>query len=308
MRKAFVTTLVELAAADPRVLLLTGDLGFMALEPFIERFPDRFFNMGVAEQNMVGVATGLAEAGFRPFVYSIVPFATLRPYEFIRNGPVLHHLPVRIVGIGGGFDYGPQGATHHGLEDLAVMRVQPSMTVIAPADHAQLATALRVTGDVSGPIYFRLGRDDVTLVPGLDGRFMLGRADRVREGGDVLLVVTGSMAPEAVAAADLLAARGVSAGVLVVASLQPPPVDDLVAALTQVPVALTVEGHYVSGGLGSLVCEVVAERGLRCRVVRCGARTTPDGRSGSQRWLAERHGIGRAALGEAALAARGAAG
>ena len=119
MRRAFVRTLVELAAANPRLLLLTGDLGYNALEPFAERFPDRFFNAGVAEQNMVGMATGLAEAGFIPFCYSIVTFASLRPYEFIRNGPVLHRLPVRIVGMGGGFDYGPQGATHHGLEDLA---------------------------------------------------------------------------------------------------------------------------------------------------------------------------------------------
>src|SRR5215467_9943834 len=133
MRRAFVSTLVRLAEADRRILLLTGDLGF-------------------TEQNMLGIATGLADAGFLPFVYSIATFATLRPYEFIRNGPVLHRLPVRIVGIGGGFDYGPQGATHHGLEDLAVTRVQPGMTVIAPADHEQLVAALEATWDVAGPV------------------------------------------------------------------------------------------------------------------------------------------------------------
>src|SRR5258708_10366625 len=121
MRAAFIHALVELAAHDPRILLLTADLGFMALEPFAQRFPGRLFNMGVAEQNMVGAATGLAEAGFIPYVYSIVTFATLRPYEFIRNGPVLHQLPVRIVGMGGGYEYGPAGATHHGLEDIGVM-------------------------------------------------------------------------------------------------------------------------------------------------------------------------------------------
>src|SRR5262245_38555337 len=109
MRRAFVTTLTELAARDPRILLLTGDLGYLALEPFVERFPGRFFNVGVAEQNMIAVATGLAEAGFLPFVYSIAPFAALRPYEFIRNGPVLHQLPVRVVGVGAGFDYGHNG-------------------------------------------------------------------------------------------------------------------------------------------------------------------------------------------------------
>ena len=127
MRRAFVDALVRLADDDPRVVLLTGDLGFFAIEPFIERFPDRFFNAGVAEQNMVGMATGLAEAGFVPFVYSIATFAALRPYEFIRNGPVLHRLPVRIVGIGAGVDYGHNGITHYAVEDVAVLRPLPGL-------------------------------------------------------------------------------------------------------------------------------------------------------------------------------------
>src|SRR5438552_7876119 len=132
MRAAFANTLTELAARDPRILLLTADLGYMALEPFAHKFPNRFINVGVAEQNMVGLATGLAEAGFIPFVYSIVTFAALRPYEFIRNGPILHRLPVRLVGVGGGFEYGPQGASHHGLGGVRGKRVQPGIGVIAP--------------------------------------------------------------------------------------------------------------------------------------------------------------------------------
>ncbi len=132
MRTAVIQTLISLASRDDRILLLTGDLGFMVLEPFAARFPDRFFNVGVAEQNMVGLATGLAEAGFIPFVYSIATFITMRPYEFIRNGPILQHLPVRFLGVGGGFEYGPAGPTHHALEDLAVMRTQPGLTVDRP--------------------------------------------------------------------------------------------------------------------------------------------------------------------------------
>src|SRR5205807_1062265 len=142
MRRAFTNMLVELAEHDPRIMLLTGDLGYLALEPFSERFPDRFFNVGVAEQNMVGLATGLAEAGFIPFVYSIVTFATLRAYEFIRNGPIGHGLPVRLVGIGGGMEYGTAGRSHHGLEDVGVMRLQPGIGVVAPADFQQARTAM----------------------------------------------------------------------------------------------------------------------------------------------------------------------
>jgi transketolase len=296
MRGTFIRTLVELAAVDPRVLLLTGDLGYGAVELFADTYPSRFFNVGVAEQNMVGLATGLAEAGFIPFVYSIVNFAVLRPYEFIRNGPVLHQLPVRIVGVGGGLEYGHNGITHYGLEDVGVLRIQPGLAVVAPADAGQTATALRATWDLPGPVYYRLGKDEKTRVPGLDGQFGLGHAQQVRAGGDVLLVTMGSVAAEVVAAADALAAEGIAAGVLVVASVSPPPVDDLVAALRGVRAVVTVEAHYVTGGVGSLVAETIAEHGLGCRLVRLGVRRGADGRTGEQDYLYEQHGLGREAL------------
>jgi len=301
MRGAFVRTLVDLAAEDRRIALLTGDLGYMALEPFMERHADRFFNIGVAEQNMVGIATGLAEAGFVPFVYSIVTFATLRPYEFIRNGPVWHRLPVRVVGVGGGFEYGAQGLSHHGLEDVGVMRVQPGMIIVAPADHQQMATALRATWNLPGPVYYRIGKDDRTVVTGLDGRFELGRAQVVRDGADVAFVTMGSVAPEAVAAADTLAGHGVRARVVVVASVQPAPTDDLRAALGDVPLAVSVEAHYAAGGVGSLVAEVIAEHGLGCRLVRAAVHALPDARVGSQAYMHGRHGLSAPALVETVL-------
>lgn len=291
MRAAFVEALAELAAKDERIVLLTGDLGFMALEPFSERFPNRFFNVGVAEQNMVGLATGLSEAGFVPFIYSIATFATLRGYEFIRNGPVLHRLPVRIVGVGGGFDYGSAGPTHHGLEDIGVTRLQPGLTVIAPADHLQTRAALLETRELEGPIYYRLGKDDRTEVPGLEGRFTLGRAEIVRGGDSLLLVTMGGITATTVAAAETL-----DAAVLVVSTLNPPPADDLAQHLSRFDRVLTVEAHYVTGGLGSLVAEVIAERGLRCKLVRCGVEKEADGRSGSPAYYLERHGLSREAI------------
>ena len=300
MRAAFVRTLVGLAGRDPRIVLLTGDLGFMALEPFAERFPDRFFNVGVAEQNMVGLATGLAEAGFIPYVYSIVTFASLRPLEFIRNGPVLHHLPVRVVGIGGGFEYGPAGPTHHGLEDVAVMRALPGMTVVAPADHIQAAAAVEATWDLPGPVYLRLGKDDRTTVPGLGPRFALGRVEQVRQGADLAILAMGNVSAEAVAAAAMAADAGVECTVAVVASVSPPPVEDLVEILSRFRVALTVEAHFVVGGLGSLVSEVVAEEGLGCRVIRCGVRTLSGAAGGSERYLLRLHGLTRELLAETA--------
>ena len=229
-------------------------------------------NLGVAEQNMVGVGTGLAEAGYMPFLYSIATFSAIRPYEFIANGPVLHKIPVRIVGVGGGFEYGPAGKTHWALEDVALMRMQPGMTVIAPVDHLQARTALLETWDLPGPIYYRFGKDDKTTIPGLDGRFSLGRAQFVRGGSDLLIIVTGSIASEVTTAVEALSAKGIECTVMVVASLNPAPINDMVAALSRFSVALTVENHYLVGGIGSLVSEVVAEYGIDCRVVRVESR------------------------------------
>lgn len=302
MRAAFVKTLVELAARDLRIVLLTGDLGFAALEPFAEAYPARFFNVGVAEQNMVGLATGLAEAGLIPFVYSIVTFAALRPYEFIRNGPIAHCLPVRIVGMGGGLEYGHNGLSHHGLEDVGVMRIQPGITVIAPADAAQARTAIQATWNLAGPIYYRLGKNDQAVIRGLDGRFAVGRLEVIREGNDVLLLTMGAIAVEVVAAADMLAQQGIDCAVAVVASVQPPP-DDLARMVGHFHIVLTVEAHYVSGGLGSLVAEVIAEHNLGCRLIRCGVRSSPDGITGSQDYLHHLHGISCSALIETVLKA-----
>src|SRR5580704_14566946 len=306
MRDDFVAELAELAATDERVVLLTGDLGYMVLDVFSSRFPERFFNVGVAEQNMVGIATGLAEAGYVPFVYSIATFATMRPYEFVRNGPVLHNLPVRVVGVGGGFDYGHNGITHFALEDYALMRAQPGMTVLAPADSAQARAAVQATRELPGPVYLRIAKQG-TPVPGLNGRFATGRAQLIGEGSDVALIAIGSIAREAQQAAELLAEEGVAATVAVVSTFNPSPVEDLVELLSGVSLAISVETHYLNGGLGSLVAETIAEQGLSCRLIRAGVQDTPRGLAGNQRFLEDRFGLSAGRLAATVQAALDAA-
>jgi transketolase len=264
----------------------------MALEPFAETFPERFVNVGVAEQNMVGMATGLAEAGFIPYCYSIGTFASLRAYEMIRNGPIAQRLKVRIVGVGGGFEYGHNGVSHYPIEDVGIMRIQPDLAVITPADHRQARAAVLATWDLPAPVYYRLGKDDLTVVEGLDGRFELGKVEIVRTGSDVLFLAMGAAALDAVAAATRLKADGIAASVAVVATLNPAPVGDLLELFSRHSLAVTVEAHYVNGALGSLAAEVIAEAGLDCRLLRCGVEATPDGRSGSQAYLHALHGIG----------------
>ena len=303
MRKAFIEVLCELASSDDRIVLMTGDLGFMALEPFRERFPRRFINAGVAEQNMIGVATGLAEAGFRPYAYSIAPFASLRPFEFIRNGPVMHRLPVRIVGMGMGFEYGHSGSSHYALEDIGVMRTLPGLTIVVPADSSQAATAIRDTHDVAGPVYYSLGKDDKISVPGLNGCFELGRVQVVRQGGDVAIVAMGSISQEAVAGAAKLSKRGIEATIIVVSNFNPDPEDDLFEVLSRFRSVVSVEAQTVSGGLGAFVAYVIASRGLSCRLRVMGVRTSSDGTSGNQpeRW--RKYGLDRDSIVEVVLGA-----
>ena len=289
MRGRFLAALTELALADERVIFLTGDLGFMVIEPFAEKVPGRFFNVGVAEQNMIGVATGMAEAGLIPFVYSIATFATLRPFEFIRNGPVAHKLPVRVIGVGGGFEYGPAGPTHHAVEDVGAMRLLPGMTILTPADAAQAETALQATWDLPGPVYYRLGKNETHEVAGLNGTFRLGLPDVLRAGHEVALISMGPLAFEALAAADELQKAGIIARVVSLASIAPLDISAMVECLAEIDLAVTIEAHNVDGGLGSLVSEVVAEQGLGCRVLRLGANGHDHGTGGSDGFHLTRH-------------------
>ncbi len=296
MRKAFIATLCELAALDDRIVLLTGDLGHLAMEPFRERFPNRFLNAGVAEQNMIGLATGMAEAGFLPYAYSIATFAALRPFEFIRNGPVLHQLPVRVVGMGMGFEYGHSGPTHYGVEDISVLRALPGLTIVIPADSDQAANAIRDTYNVSGPVYYSLGKDDRITVPGLNGRFQLGKIQIPRKGVDVALVTMGSLSQEVAAAAQELSSQGLEAAVAVVSNFHPDPEDDLAEFLSSFRHVVSVEAQTLSGGLGAFAAGVIASRGLRCKLRALGVRTPPDGTSGPQEERWRKHGIDRGGI------------
>jgi transketolase len=302
VRLAFVETLLEVAARDPRVCLLTGDLGFSVLERFERAYPSRFLNVGVAEANMIGLATGLALDGWIPYVYSIATFASMRGYEQLRDGPVLHSLPVRVIGIGGGFAYGHAGITHWALEDFAITRTQPGLAVVAPADPAQTRAALLALHERRGPIYFRIGKGNNPPVPGLEGRFSVDGVETLGSGEDVLLLTTGSIAVEVVEAARLLESDRIRATVAIVAAVNPAPHEALARLVQRFRVVLSVEEHFVQGGLGSLVAEVVAGSGAGARLHRLGVERVDAGRSGSEGFLRHGAGISRASIARRARA------
>ena len=291
MRQAFVRALSELAERDPRIMLMTADLGYTVVEEFALAHPRQFLNVGVAEQNMLGMATGIAAEGFLPFVYSIAPFAVLRPFEFIRNGAVLHNLPVRIVAVGAGVEYGSNGPSHYALEDVALMRSLPGMAIITPADGPQSATALRATWETAGPVYYRLGKDDRRIVPGLEGRFEAGGATLLREGHEVALLTTGSISNEVELAVRELAEAGVSTAFAVISQISPPPEEFLRRLLFATKLVVTVESHYVTGGLGTILCELAASVRAPAKILRLGFDRMPVTVSGPESLLLRAAGL-----------------
>jgi transketolase len=291
MRTAFLQALCELAEADPRVWLLTADLGWSVVEPFQQRFPNRFLNVGVAEQNMIGVATGLAREGQVPFVYSIATFAAMRGYEQFRNGPVLHQLPVRVIGIGGGFSYGHTGPSHHAIEDLSIARTQPGVSVVAPADSAQARQSILATQHLTGPAYFRIDKTNYGDIPELGGRFNWNTPELLRPGHDVLFLTTGSIVYEVLKMHDVLESTGTSAAVAALAHLSFQGEEPLIQLLQQFSMVITVEEGSVVGGLGSLVAETISQNALGCRLHITGVRNLFTPQTGGLDFLRKQHGL-----------------
>ena len=223
----------------------------------------------------------------------------MRCYEQLRDGPILHELPVRVIGIGGGFAYGAAGPTHHSLEDYALFRCQPGITVLAPADRRQTRSAIEATEAMAGPVYLRIGKGGNPDVPGLDGRFALGRPEVVREGVDLAFIATGSITPQAIQAAEALEAAGYSVGAAVVAHLGFRGSPELADYLRQFRAVITVEEAFVTGGLGSLVAETIAEHQLDCRLVARGVESTFFPYVGSAAYLQEKAGLSVSALARA---------
>lgn len=262
MRDTFIKALEELAARDPRIFLITGDLGFGVLNQFAERHPRQFLNAGVAEQNMTGLATGLALEGRIVFTYSIANFPTLRPLEQIRNDAAYHDANVNVVAIGGGFSYGQLGMSHHATEDLAIMRALPGVTVLSPGDDWETFHGVEALANIPGTTYLRLDKSSAGWTNRPDEVFVLGRARRLREGNALTIAVTGGILSLVLDAADALAAEGLNCRVLSMHTVKPLDLDALIEASRETGGILTVEEHGVNGGLGGAIAESLLEAGV----------------------------------------------
>jgi transketolase len=256
-RIAFSETLVALAEADPRIVAVANDsVGSSNLKEFKRRFPDRLVNVGIAEQNLVGVSAGLASAGKIPFTCGASCFLTGRALEQIKVDLGYSRHNVKLCGMSSGMAYGELGPTHHSIEDLAWTRAIANLTVIVPADPSETAQAVRAAAAMDGPVFLRVSRMPVPAVHGADAPFEIGRAALLRDGSDVTIVAAGVTVSRALEAAAMLEADGVSAAVLNLSTIRPIDRDSIVAAAERGPI-VTVEEHTVYGGLGSAVAEVV---------------------------------------------------
>lgn len=271
MRNAFAKEITQLGKADERVVLLSGDIGNRLFDDFKAACPGRFFNCGVAEANMIGLAAGLAMSGFRPFCYTITPFVTYRCMEQIRIDVCYHNVPVTIVGTGSGLSYASLGATHHSCEEMGMLRLLPNMNVLAPADSLEVQACLRAVLRDNKPAYVRIGKKGEPRIHTKTPDWKLGEAIPLRDGNDVCFICAGTLLPVALAAADILTNSGLSVGVASMPSVKPLDFTLLQRFFGQCRVVATVEEHSVLGGLGGAVAEWLSDQSsTRARLMRFG--------------------------------------
>lgn len=290
MRNAYIQTLSALAEQDKDVWLVTGDLGFSVFEDFMKRFPGQYLNAGVSEQNMMGLAAGLALAGKRPFVYSISTFATMRPYEQIRDDICYQNLPVTIVGGGSAFSYSTLGGTHMPLEDLGIMRMLANMTVTCPGDPGEVEALMQAIYRRPGPAYMRIAKKGEPQVHPKGAAIELGKAAEARPGEDAVIFAMGRVLPAAVAAAEALGAKGYSVRVMSMHTLKPIDADAILKA-SNTRAIVTCEEHSLIGGLASAVAEVLARNGASVPLASIGVPDEFPSLVGSQEYFLKRYSI-----------------
>ena len=292
MRAVFNKTLLEIAKKDKRIHMVLADIGYGEIEPFRDAFPERYYNVGVAEQNMTGVATGIAMEGNIAVTYSIANFPTLRCLEQIRNDACYHNANVKIVIIGGGVSYGALGMSHHSTEDIAIMRALPNMIVEVPCDNYEAVAATYAMIEHDGPFYYRCGykgEKDIHAGP-ID--FKLGKAITVKEGKDVTLMFAGPIGAEVVKAAEELEKEGVSCRVVSMHTIKPIDKEMIIDSAKNTGGIITIEEHNLMGGLGSAVAEVLCDENIAPKKFK--RLAFPDvnvAKIGGQAWIRDQYGL-----------------
>jgi transketolase len=258
MRKMCLDCVYELAKKDKRVVFIGSDIGAGTLDKFKKDMPDRFFMEGISEANIVGMAAGMAKEGFIIYINTIATFITRRSFEQDVLDLGLHNLPVRLLGSGGGLVYAPLGPTHLAIDDIAIMRTIPNMTVVAPADATEMERLMMQTVDYPGPIYVRIAKGGDPIVTPKSEKFTIGKAVPIRQGNDALIITTGITLKLALEAAEILNRKKIDAAILHLPTIKPLDKKTIIKWMEKVKTIITVEEHTIIGGLGSAICEIIA--------------------------------------------------
>jgi len=292
MRDTFIKALTDNIENFPKTILLTGDLGFGVFDDFAKEYPNNFLNVGVAEQNMAGIAAGLALEGWKVFTYSIANFPTFRCLEQIRNDICYHNLDVTIVSIGGGFSYGALGMSHHATEDIAALSAFP-MKVIAPSSKGEVSACVDEMMTVKGPCYLRLDKSFADVTVDVDQEFQIGKAIELCKGEDITIIGYGGIMAEALRAADVLASKNISVRVVSMHTIRPLDKNCIRKCIAETRSIVTIEEHTVSGGLGNAVAAYCLEEGLMPKLFyRIGLRKNEfSSVVGSQKYLRKHYGM-----------------
>jgi transketolase len=293
VRTLFVDEVTKIIREDERVVFLMSECGFSVTESLEKEFPTRFYNTGIAEQSLVGTAAGIALRGLRPIAYNMAMFLTMRAYEQIRVDVCYQNLPVLLAGVGPGLGYGAAGATHYSIEDVAIMRVLPNMTIIFPSNEVDVREAVRQALTLETPCYIGLGRAPRQFtIPYTADAFQIGKAIRMTEGTDAAIFTYGSMIPIAMDVAVLLKQEGITLRVYNMHTLKPLDEDAVQEASMDCGMVFSLEEESIIGGLGGAISEYIAENdGIQCRFRRLGIPDVYLDRAGSYPWLLEQFGI-----------------
>ena len=295
MRYTFIKELTKQAKKNKQIILLTADLGFTVFESFAKALPKQFINVGVAEANMIGTATGLELSGKIVFCYSIATFASMRTFEQIRNDVCAHNASVTIVGSGAGLSYSDAGTSHHALEDIAIIRSLPNMHVLCPADPVETTWATAQAISLAKPVYLRLGKKGEPIIPATK-KLTLGKARVLKKGPDVVIIATGNIVYTTLLAATLLEKQGIHATVLSIHTVKPLDKKLLITLASAFPLFVTVEEHSIIGGLGSAVAEVVSELKNPPQLKRIGLPDTFVHIGGTHAYLRSYYGLSAEAI------------
>ncbi|MBR6034095.1 MAG: transketolase [Clostridia bacterium] len=289
MRNSFVKKLVEIAKDREDIILITGDLGYNALDLFIENFPDRFINAGIAEQNMMGVAAGMAKEGKTVVVYSIGNFTTLRCIEQIRNDCAYNNADVKIVSVGGGFAYGTLGMTHHATEDIAMMRALPNVKVFSPADPLEAIACTEEMLKQKGTCYLRLNRGNEEIIHGENEKLDVKSAIKMNDGNDIAIFSTGNILYEAKKACEELKEKGFAVGLYSFPMIKPIDKQTILRCINESKLIITIEEHNIMGGFGGAVAEVMSEVPHNSKLLRIGLNDEYTSIVGKQNYLREQY-------------------